>query len=338
MLKNSQNLIIISDRVANREGINIFSNNLEFSSPTVFNALKSAAENLFSKVYYYDSPKEFIDNICKHKDDIVLSTIWSGTDSRNRKIYVPSICEAYDIQYVGADSFIQALCADKSLCKKYCLSHDIDSPKDIIFHRADKNFDMLNNLNYPVVVKPNFEGASIGISNNNLVYSTEDAEKILKLLFKKYDEIIVEEYIEGTEVSACIVGNNGKVKLFEVVKLILDGNDYFKNQIWGYESKKGGASNVTRQIVTSLIPDDMKQSFINLFNSLGKVDFMRIDGRIFNNKFYLIELTPDCSLHPDCFMYYAFKSRGYSFEDMIRILIENTKEWYLQKKYENPYY
>ena len=45
MLNTSQGLVIISDRVENREGINIFSNNLEFSSPTVFNALKEAAEN-----------------------------------------------------------------------------------------------------------------------------------------------------------------------------------------------------------------------------------------------------------------------------------------------------
>lgn len=326
MLSCRQNLVVISDRVANRDGINIYSNDLEFSSPTVFNALKSAAENLYQKVYYYDSPKEFMNNISIHQNDIVLSTIWSGTDSRNRKIYVPSICEAYGIKYVGADSFVQALCADKSLCKKYCLSHGICSPKDFVFHKTDKNYDILYDLNYPVVVKPNFEGSSIGISDNNLVYSKTEVENLLSLLFKKFDEIIVEEYIEGTEVSACIVGNNGKIKLFEVVKLILDGNDYFKDKIWGYESKKGGASRVTREIITPLISPKMKQTFIDLFNSLGKVDFMRIDGRIYNDNFYLIELTPDCSLHPDCFMYFSFKSNGYSFEDMIRILVENTNE------------
>ncbi len=332
MLNTYKSLVIISDRVENRDGINIFSNNLEFSSPTVFNALKEASESLFTKVYYYDSPKEFIDNIQNHKEDIVLSTIWSGQDTRNRKIYVPSICEAYGIKYVGADSFAQALCADKSLCKKYCLPHGICSPKDIVVRRNSKIYNLLNSLQYPVVVKPNFEGSSIGISDNNLVYCKEDVENILDILFKKYEEVIVEEYIEGTEISACIVGNTGQIKLFEVVKLLLDGKDYFTDQIWGYESKKGGKVHATREIITHMIPDDMKQSFIELFNSLGKVDFMRIDGRIYNNHFYLIELTPDCSLHPDCFMYFAFKNNGYSFKDMIRILIENTEEYYLKEK------
>lgn len=330
MLNSNQSLVIISDTVENRNGINIFSNNLEFSSPTVFNALKKASESLFTQVYFYDSPKEFMDNIKMHTQDIVLSTVWSGTDSRNRKIYVPSICEAYGIKYVGADSFAQALCADKSLCKKYCLSQGILSPKDIVLRRATKNFELLNSLHFPVVIKPNFEGSSIGISDNNLVYCIEDAKNILKVLFKKYEEIIVEEYIEGTEISACIVGNHGNIKLFEVVKLLLDGKDYFTNQIWGYESKKGGKVRATREIITSLIPNTMKQSFINLFNSLGKIDFMRIDGRIYNDKFYLIELTPDCSLHPECFMYFSFKSNGYSFEDMIQILVENTKEYYFK--------
>ena len=326
-----EGIVIISDRVENRDGIDIFSNNLEFSSPTVFNALKNAAENLFSKVYYYDSPKDFMDNIGKHKNDYVLATVWSGSDTRNRKIYIPSICEAYGIKYVGADSFAQALCADKSICKKYCLQYGINSPKDIVFHKNSK-IELLNALQYPVVVKPNFEGASIGISDNNLAYCKQDAEKIMNTLFKKYEELIVEEYIEGTEISACIVGNNEDIKLFEIVKLLLDGNDYFTNQIWGYESKKGGKVHVSREIITNTLNDDIKYAFINLFNSLGKVDFMRIDGRLYNNKFYLIELTPDCSLHPDCFMYFSFQSNGYTYDEMIHLLIENTKEYYLRKK------
>lgn len=67
---SSQGLVIISDRVENRNGINIFSNNLEFSSPTVFNAIKKAAENLFTKVYYYDSPKEFISYCYQYNQNI----------------------------------------------------------------------------------------------------------------------------------------------------------------------------------------------------------------------------------------------------------------------------
>jgi len=47
--------------------------------------------------------------------------------------------------------------------------------------------------------------------------------------------------------------------------------------------------------------------------------------------FCAYELTPDCSLHPDCFMYFSFKNNGYSFEDMIRILIENTEEYYIKE-------
>ena len=67
MIRSSEGIVIICDRVENRNGINIYSNNLEFSSPTVFDALQNAAESLFSKVYYYNSPSEFIDNINKHK-------------------------------------------------------------------------------------------------------------------------------------------------------------------------------------------------------------------------------------------------------------------------------
>ena len=48
---------------------------------------------------------------------------------------------------------------------------------------------------------------------------------------------------------------------------------------------------------------------------------MRIDGRLYQNQFYLIEFTPDCSLHPDCFMYEAFKYNKYSYDEMIAALV-----------------
>ena len=51
---------------------------------------------------------------------------------------------------------------------------------------------------------------------------------------------------------------------------------------------------------------------------------MRIDGRLKNGIFSLLELTPDCSLHPDCFMYKAFSHNNYSYSDMIASLLNQS--------------
>jgi len=328
-MKNvKKGIVVIYDKVEDRSGIDIYSDNLEFSSPVLVNALENAVETLSDFVTYYSSPSDFIDNIALHKDDIVLSTIWSGVNSRNRKILIPAICESYNIQYVGADAFVQSLGADKSLSKMYCKAFGMNVPNEVQLHKG-LNHDMsLSMSKYPAVIKPNYEGSSIGISDNNIVYDSNQSKKLIDSLMLKYESILMEEYIEGMEVSACIVGHNDNIKLFEISKLILDGKDYFTDQLWGLESKKGGRVKQEREIITDKINEEMKNLFLTIFKSLGKVDFMRIDGRIRDGKFMLIELTPDCTLHPDCFMYFSFQHNGYSYADMISILIQNTLEYY----------
>jgi len=58
---------------------------------------------------------------------------------------------------------------------------------------------------FPVVIKPNFEGGSIGIFNKNLVDCYEDAICIGKELLLSYCPLLAEEYVEGEEISYCIV-------------------------------------------------------------------------------------------------------------------------------------
>lgn len=318
--KNIHNAVLICDRVSNRDGINIFSDNLEFTSNTYFDAISAALEKCCPKVYYYDNPSDFIDNIRLHQNDIVLSAIWSGTKSRNRKALIASICEAHKIKYLGADTYVQAICQDKELSKLFVKGSKIKVPRGFTFSKGDENYNLLDCLHYPVVVKPNLEGSSIGISDNSICDTVEEAIKKIKEIISTFSPVLVEEYIPGREIAICIAGKNN-IDMIEAVEIQIDGNNYFEHQIWGYETKKGGKKSVSRKIITSEIPSDILNEAKKIYLSFGKVDYMRIDGRLYSDDFYLIEFTPDCSLHPDCFMYEAFKGEGYSYDEMIAALI-----------------
>lgn len=318
-MKN-QSIVLICDLVENREGVTIQSNNLEFTSPRYFNAIMESLCEISEHVTHYEQPNEFIDNIHKHKNDIVISAIWSGTNSRNRKSLIPAICEAYGIKYIGADSFVQTLCQDKVLSKLYCKQFNINIPQGVLI-TCEQELELLKTLHYPVVVKPNSEGSSIGISDNNIADTIDEAKNKTKAIMKFFPQILVEEYIDGVEVAICIVGKPNEIKHCEVVALEINGNLHLKHQIWGYESKKCGAVKVGRKLVTSSVNKEIVKQAELIFSSLGKVDYMRIDGRILNNQFYLIELTPDCSLHPDCFMFKSFSEKGCTYSDMMKELI-----------------
>lgn len=318
--KCTQNVVLICDRVSSRKGINLYSDNLEFTSDTYFNAIYSALEKCAPKVSFYEQPSEFINNIRKHKDDIVISAIWSGTKSRNRKCLIAAICEAYHIKYLGADAYMQAVCQDKQLSKILLNGTCLKAPRGVLFSPESLNYDSLDFLQFPVIVKPNLEGSSIGISDNSIADNKENAIKIIQNILNKFPPVLVEEYIPGREISICCVGKNS-VDLMEAVELQINDKNYFEKQVWGYESKKGGKYKVQRHIVTPQIPQQILSDAKKLFLSLGKVDYMRIDGRLYKDDFYLIEFTPDCSLHPECFMYETFKHNHYSYDEMIAFLI-----------------
>lgn len=317
---SKMNIVLICDLIENRDGVTIKTNNLEFTSPKYFNTIMESLQNICDSVIHYQSPQEFINNIEQHKNDIVISAIWSGTDSRNRKSLIPAICESYNINYVGADAFVQSLCQDKALTKLYCRQFDIEIPQGILISN-ERDYDLLKSLNYPVIIKPNSEGSSIGISDDSIADNFDEALIKIKKIINYFPQILVEEYIDGTEVAICCVGTSENISLCEVVALEIDGETFLKHKIWGYESKKCGAANVTRKVITQELNSNIIEEAKKIFSSLGKVDYMRIDGRILNNKFYLIELTPDCSLHPDCFMYKSFSYNNLTYTDMMKTIL-----------------
>lgn len=314
-----RDIVIIVDRVKKRKNVDIYTDNLEFTSDVYFNALEGALISLKRKYYIYNSPKEFINNIAKHKDSIVFSAIWSGTLSRNRKSIIPAVCEAYGITYVGADTFVQTICQDKYLSKIFCSDYKIEIPKGYLIEDIS-GIDIIKNLTFPLIIKPNCEGSSIGISDENIVDNYIEAKKLSEKLLKKFKPLIIEEYVDGEEISVCLIGRD-KVDYCEAIALTINDNTYFTHQIWGFESKKCEKYKVGRKCVTNKINNKILDSCKSIFLDLGKVDYMRIDGRVKDNKFYLIELTPDCSLHPECFMANTFYANGLTYSDMINKFI-----------------
>lgn len=319
-----EGIVLVCDRVDMRKDVNIFTTNLEFTSLAYFTALYNAAYTLTNNVTVYESPTELEKNIANHKSDIVFSAIWSGELSRNRKALLPAICEANSILYVGADTFVQSLSQDKDLSKVHAQQFGMKSANGIRIN-SEMDLPLLNHLKFPVVVKPNYEGSSIGISDSNLKYTYEETVELVNKLLPKYKCMLVEEYIGGIEVAICITGTPQEINTCEVVALEIDGKMDTGERLWGYESKKCSKAIVTRKVITDIVPKNIITTAQTIFKSLGKVDYMRIDGKILNDEFYLIEYTPDCSLHPECFMRKAFEKNNRTYAEMLSEFIDCAK-------------
>ena len=318
------NVVFIVDRAKRTKKITINTLDLEMANDEYYNDVYNALKSVFRSVIVYSSPKEFLRNIHKHQNDVVLS-IWSGINSKSRKGLVPAICEAYGIKYVGADCYVQVLCQDKALSKEYCKKFDISTPQYAVVSRRSFPIN-ITRLKLPLVVKPLDEGGSIGISNKNLVRSYSDAINKCNELLKFYDNLLVEEYIDGYELCVILFGNKKEIKVKGASMLKIGDTTYLKDFIWGYESKK--ETNPTTKAISVdasyLITKEDWKKFENLFFELGKVDLIRIDGRINENGFQLIELSPDPHIGSVASVAKVFEFNNIDYVTMIKNLIENA--------------
>lgn len=327
---NNHEIIFIAEHVENFNNATIQSTNLEFANGTYFDSLYSTLNKISNnELIYYNNLEDFINNINKHKHPIVLS-VWSGENSRNRKGLVQAICESYNVPYVGADSYFQLICSDKHLSKKLANDFSIDTPSGYII-RSSRDYILLKLLQYPIVIKPNQEGGSIGIYSDNLIYTYDEAISLCDKLLLSFSPLIAEEYCIGEEYSICIAGVNQKIDVFEVIRLGIDGNYYFHNAILGAEIKKQHLSKRTKECITDIFPKEIKDKLCSFYNAMGKIEVMRIDGRYDNQKFTLLEFTPDCSLNIAGSVSMAFEHAGYDYEGMLKLLLSNAlKSWELE--------
>lgn len=322
------NAVLVCDRSYSRENVNIWSNDLEYTSTKYFDAIYGSLKELCPNVFVYTDIAEFELNIALHKNDVVFAAIWSGKYSRNRKALVAALCEAQHIRYVGADTYAEILCQDKHLSELYCREFEIKVPNSAVLWQAD-DFAKINFLNFPVIIKPALEGGSMGISDSNICHTKEDVYEKFAFLSTKYLPLLVEEYIQGEEIAACIIGTPKNILHCEFVRLEMNDKKYLTDEIWGYESKKCNKSKISRKVITDEISQENKEKILTLYKSLGKIDYMRIDCRLnYDGNFYLIELTPDCSLHPDCFMYESFRHYGRNYTAMVDVLLQTVQNNY----------
>jgi D-alanine-D-alanine ligase len=240
-------------------------------------------------------------------DGVVVFPLWRGGASRNRTAIVPAVCEARGLAYVGGDALVQTLCQDKSISKLCLRSAGFHVPGEWVVRavRELATFRPSLRLRAPFVVKPLYSAASIGVTPASLCESDAPAtQRAAELLADGLGPVVCEEFISGEEVSLCFVEEAGEVVRKSVAAFRgADGRCPFLGRLCTFDDKL--SANPPWRIVAleNTISDDIWSMAEALTRSLGKVDYMRIDGRIENGRFVVIELTPDIHLGlTSCFL------------------------------------
>jgi D-alanine--D-alanine ligase len=267
----------------------------EYDSPKTIEALTHAIESHGHVVVPLEATADFPRALMTSNVDVVFN-IAEGISGRNREAQVPNLCELLGIPYTGSDSATLSICLDKALSKR--LLRDIPTPA---FQLLLTGREKLRPFRYPVIVKPNAEGTSKGITSKSVVDDEAGVREIAREIIEKYGQpALVEEYITGREFTVGMLGERRPRVLPPMEVVFLQPNeravyDYACKQDWEQHVRYECPPNVTKEELRVI--EKVSRS---TFTALGCRDVARVDLRLTpDGKVYVIEVNPLPGLTPD---------------------------------------
>ena len=156
--------------------------------------------------YDYVTSSDVNELIQNHNQYDLVWSVYNRLGFRNCEIFVQSICEYYNLQYIGAAPNVRALVEDKSMSKQLAEHLHIPTAKWVVAS-AKYPLSAIAPFSGPYFVKPRFGSASIGIDESCLCETWELAIEKANCFFKNNIEVIVEKYINGTYYGVPILNN-----------------------------------------------------------------------------------------------------------------------------------
>jgi D-alanine-D-alanine ligase len=305
----------------------------EYDSPETVELITAAFESGGHSVVRLGGGSTFLVNI-RHQDVDIVFNIAEGRGSyRSREAQIPSILEMLDIPYTGSDPQCLTICLDKPVTKKLVASDSIITPKWLVITDKEELFQVFwNKFPFPAIVKPAYEGSSKGIRLTSLVYSAEQAQKeALRTLECYRQPVMVEEFIDGEEVTVGIIGNNPPTIIGMMRVVPRRENGHF---IYSLEVKRDYLNLVDYECPACMgreILDRLKYSSLKVFKTLGCRDFARLDFRVSPEGVpYFLEINPLPGLGTYSDLIIMAKMMGWKHEEVIGAVLDAALERYPQ--------
>lgn len=245
--------------------------------------------------------------------DIVFNALHGG-EGENGKIQ--QILEEHGLKYTGSGPEASSLAMDKGRTKLLLEENHLPTPAWFSFHTDAPRSAGIDRekLTYPVVVKPNADGSTMGIS---LVKKAKNLESAVEVAEEFGPEILIEEYIPGREITVAVLGD----KSLPIIEIIPS------HELYDYTCKY--SEGMSRYGCPADIPDELAQQIsitaekiFQLMNCrhYGRVDFrLNLEGKFFCLEVNTLPGLTDTSLVPK-----AAQAAGISFEELIKRIIHDA--------------
>ncbi len=284
---------------------------------------------------YFDDHKNLFYSLKEQRKEIYLAFNLCDEGYMNdpkQEDRIPVMLDFLRIPYTGAGKMCMVKCYDKSLVKAMAKERKIQIPKGVMINER-KDLEKLSIENYPVIVKTNYGDGSLNINQKSVANNSSELEQAVSELCRvSEDPILIEEFLQGDDITLGIIGNPGSFTLLPLTKEDYSVLPENLVHICGREAKWDESSPYYQiRPVLAKLPDKAREEIIEgsliLFNALECRDYARFDWRL-NSKGIpkLLEINPNPGWCWDGHLARAASFAKYSYPEMLHMILNAAEK------------
>jgi len=279
--------------------------------------------------YVLDGRPQSLHGLAKCGADLVFNLTESYAGDDTKEMNVAAYMDLLGVPYTGAGPHAHFLAQDKATAKKMFAFHEIRTPYFATAYRG--NIDHAHDVKFPLIVKPQLEDGSIGIDEEAVVNSVKELMERMEYVQNEFDSpALIEEYIEGREIYAAILGSYEKTEVLPLVELDLSqlpkGTPRIASRAVKFE-RDSEAYKLTKSKIAEDLDEatthKLSETALAAYRAVKLRDYGRIDMRLTaEGEVYVIEANPNPWLSSKHEFAMAAKKSGRSYTQLIREIVE----------------
>ncbi len=285
----------------------------EYESPETIEALTAAIGQHCEEAVAIPLGTSFVAELRRHRPDLAFN-IAEGVAGPSRESIVPAVLDLLGIPYTGSDAVTLGISLNKAVAKRLAECEGIRTPSFGVFESGAEATGHLADMEFPVLLKPNFGGSSVGIGPASVVRCPSRAPALVDEYVARYDQpCLVERYVRGVDVTVGLLGN-GDVEVLPPAKIVTADGMY---------SARVKEMHDRRIVCPCELPEELERELadwsLRIYKAIGARDFARVDFIVDGEgRAWFLEINPLPGLSP----YYGVmpvlaQAAGYSHSDLI---------------------
>ncbi|MEQ6354825.1 D-alanine--D-alanine ligase [Lysinibacillus sp. M3] len=226
---------------------------------------------------------------------------------------IQGVLETLGVPYTGSGMLSSGICMDKNISKKILRYEGIETPNWLHLSNIEElKWDELDKMGYPLVVKPNSGGSSVGVK---IVYDKDSLLTSVEEVFNWDAEIIIEKYIKGEEITCSIIDG----KLLPIISICHTAT------FFDYKAKYEDAATIEEVVeLPPAIHDRVANAAKASYDALKCSVYARIDMMLKDGIPYVMEVNTLPGMTKNSLLPKSASSAGMSYTQLLDTIIETS--------------